>query len=217
MSLYLSFYSQIEKRFYCHTSKILLIECMPKMSLAFLLSLLVHTLIAFFVYSTINKNPKEEVSFFDEKNLISLTFGKPNSKFIQQTTSKQAIGSSKSITVSQSTSLINSQSDSLTVSTGGGGSIQSSFGSEEGVPFGDAIENYKEPIYPKLAIRRGIEGDLEIVIKVGSDGIVQQVNISRSSGHESLDQATLQAVKSWIFKPRDASYEVTKKVVFKLK
>ncbi len=200
---------------------------MPKMSYAFILSLLVHMLIALIVFIVIDKKQSEDVSFFDEKNLISLSFGshpgstKKESKGYSQ---RQREGQSHPKMVSAQTNITKTVERSSSgegeiagFSTGGGNGTAAGGSGGEGVNFGEAIENYKEPLYPKLAIRRGIEGDLEVLIFVKTDGQVESIQVTRPSGHDILDQAALEAIKNWVFKARATSYKVTKKVVFKLR
>jgi TonB family protein len=207
---------------------------MPKMSYAFILSLLVHGLIGFIVFLAIDKNQSNDVNFFDEKNLISLNFGSSGVKGTgsQSDLKSTAKNSAKSNhTIGSKNQNISPQDSSETLgsmgSVGSAGSTGSGTGTGNGtgngtgggvgVSFGEAIESYKDPLYPKLAIRRGIEGDLDVLIQVGSDGRVQSIQLTRSSGHDILDQAALTAIKEWIFKPRNSAYQVTKKVVFKLR
>jgi len=57
------------------------------------------------------------------------------------------------------------------------------------------------PRYPKSARRRGIEGRVVLVVRVGSDGTPSSVKVGTSSGHDSLDRAALEAVENWRFQP----------------
>ena len=57
------------------------------------------------------------------------------------------------------------------------------------------------PRYPPLARRRGWEGVVRLRVRVLEDGSCDQANIATSSGHESLDEAALAAVKQWRFVP----------------
>ena len=51
------------------------------------------------------------------------------------------------------------------------------------------------PNYPPQAIRRGVEGT--VLLKAYQVDKEMYVSIMQSSGHESLDQAALHAVKQW--------------------
>jgi protein TonB len=65
-----------------------------------------------------------------------------------------------------------------------------------------ARPRYKEnplPYYPKVARRRGYEGQALLRVEVLESGRVGQIEISESSGFEILDKAALKSVKGWIF------------------
>jgi TonB family protein len=79
------------------------------------------------------------------------------------------------------------------------------------------IQDYVEPIYPRIAQRRGITGKVVLMLKVGRDGRVEQVSISQSSGHSMLDESAVSAAKKWRFKPlapNMAQIALNKKIVF---
>lgn len=57
------------------------------------------------------------------------------------------------------------------------------------------------PAYPPLARLRGYQGVVILVVEVLADGSVGQVGIRRSAGHEVLDRAALEAVRTWRFEP----------------
>ncbi|RMD68336.1 MAG: energy transducer TonB, partial [Gammaproteobacteria bacterium] len=58
-----------------------------------------------------------------------------------------------------------------------------------------------KPRYPRLARRRGLEGEVLLEVKVGSAGLPLRVRVVRSSGHPVLDRAALEAVSRWRFAP----------------
>jgi protein TonB len=57
------------------------------------------------------------------------------------------------------------------------------------------------PEYPVLAKHRGYEGLVFLEVLVDRKGKVAELRLARSSGYPVLDQAALQAVKKWLFKP----------------
>ena len=59
----------------------------------------------------------------------------------------------------------------------------------------------RPPVYPELARRRGEQGRVLVRVSVGADGAPLSVGIGQSSGHASLDQAALSAVRQWRFVP----------------
>ena len=72
----------------------------------------------------------------------------------------------------------------------------------------DVIEyakpKYKEnplPHYPRVARRRGYEGQTVLRVEVLQSGKVGQIEVATSSGFDVLDEAALRSVRDWIFVP----------------
>jgi TonB family protein len=68
----------------------------------------------------------------------------------------------------------------------------------------DAVPRYGNngrPAYPQLARLRGYQGVVVLFVEVLADGRVGQVGIKRSVGHDILDRAALEAVRTWRFEP----------------
>lgn len=59
----------------------------------------------------------------------------------------------------------------------------------------------RPPTYPDLARRRGEQGRVLVRVSVGPDGTPLAVAVGQSSGHTSLDNAALLAVRQWRFVP----------------
>ncbi len=82
----------------------------------------------------------------------------------------------------------------------------------EGGPSGTAGDAYATdlsnpaPAYPAIARRRGYEGVVVIEFTVTPEGWATQPRVDASSGHACLDEAALDALRSWRFNPamRDA-------------
>ncbi len=57
--------------------------------------------------------------------------------------------------------------------------------------------------YPPIAVRLNQEGVTTVMLHIGADGSVQSAEVSNSSGHDSLDQASVKCVTSgaWRFHP----------------
>jgi TonB family protein len=77
------------------------------------------------------------------------------------------------------------------------------------------------PLYPEVSRQRGEQGVVWIAIQVNGQGAPLQTLIKQSSGFVRLDQAALNGVKSWRFKPQDLKnglsyYQVEVPVIFKL-
>jgi TonB family protein len=59
----------------------------------------------------------------------------------------------------------------------------------------------RPPKYPAEALRRRIEGTVLLSVEVRPSGDTGAVAVARSSGHRSLDDAAVQAVRKWRFRP----------------
>lgn len=57
------------------------------------------------------------------------------------------------------------------------------------------------PMYPKAARRMGFQGRVVLNVEVLAAGSAGQVLLQVSSGHDILDNAALQTVKTWRFSP----------------
>ena len=64
----------------------------------------------------------------------------------------------------------------------------------------DYLHNPK-PEYPLLAKSREWQGKVFLRVKVSSAGLSEAVEVDRSSGHDILDEAAIDAVKQWRFVP----------------
>jgi len=58
-----------------------------------------------------------------------------------------------------------------------------------------------KPNYPLLAVSRGWEGKVLLRVNVSAEGLSLSVAVHQSSGHESLDDAAVEAVEKWKFIP----------------
>jgi len=68
----------------------------------------------------------------------------------------------------------------------------------------EAIPLYRQnppPPYPRIARRKGYEGTVVLEVLVGHDGRVNDLRVLQSCGHEVLDEAAADSVRSWLFEP----------------
>lgn len=87
------------------------------------------------------------------------------------------------------------------------------------VPYVEA--SYKAPglnnppkRYPRVAQERQWEGTVTLNVLVLADGSPGEIRVERSSGHELLDEATIEQVKNWRFIPaRKGDQAVPSRVV----
>jgi protein TonB len=57
------------------------------------------------------------------------------------------------------------------------------------------------PVYPPRCLRLGLEGVVRVRVLVGENGRPQEVTLAKSSGESSMDDAAMNAVREWVFKP----------------
>jgi protein TonB len=56
--------------------------------------------------------------------------------------------------------------------------------------------------YPSIAVRLNQEGTVTVAVHIAADGSVSSVDVANSSGHDSLDEASIKCVtNAWHFKP----------------
>ena len=55
--------------------------------------------------------------------------------------------------------------------------------------------------YPPIAQQRGWEGKVILKVKVLANGSAGEITVEKSSGHELLDEATIEQVRNWRFTP----------------
>lgn len=75
------------------------------------------------------------------------------------------------------------------------------------------------PVYPEMSRRLEEEGTVELEIGLLDDGSVKELSIGHSSGHRRLDEAALEAARTWRFHPRTGGggmERIRHRVVFQL-
>jgi protein TonB len=104
----------------------------------------------------------------------------------------------------------------------GGGSGGNNSGSRRIAP--PRILSKVEPVYPEGARSAGLEGTVLVKIQILANGAPGDITVNRSSGHDSLDEAAIAAVRQWRFIPaknQDSGISIvcytTMPVVFRLR
>ncbi|UCV01047.1 energy transducer TonB [Acidovorax radicis] len=70
------------------------------------------------------------------------------------------------------------------------------------MPSSDAAYlNNPKPSYPAISKRMGEQGKVVLRVLIGTDGLPQKVEISKSSGFDRLDRQAQEAVMRWRFVP----------------
>ncbi len=76
---------------------------------------------------------------------------------------------------------------------------------EEQVPVAASTEvaavHTPTPAYPMELACAGVGGEVILSLAVGVEGTPTQVQLVRGSGNDALDQAAVQGVRNWKFKP----------------
>ncbi len=74
-------------------------------------------------------------------------------------------------------------------------------GKKPGTVEAPRILSAPEPVYPETARQRGQEGTAVVGLLIREDGTVRETWIETSAGDASLDEAAIEAVRSWRFVP----------------
>jgi protein TonB len=72
----------------------------------------------------------------------------------------------------------------------------------EGGDLSSQVLSAKPPVYPLDARRRREQGTVKLLVLVGPDGRVSDIQLAGSSGSQLLDRAALGAVKHWRWSPQ---------------
>jgi len=80
------------------------------------------------------------------------------------------------------------------------------------------IVSSSKPLYPRVARESGWEGTVIVRTLITTNGVPSQVEIRKSCGHEALDLAAQEAVKTWKFQPaKDGNFPIAKWVDIPIK
>lgn len=58
-----------------------------------------------------------------------------------------------------------------------------------------------QPVYPEEARLAGIEGEIVLKVVIQFDGTIGDIEVLESSGRDDFDQAAIECVRQWEFKP----------------
>lgn len=61
----------------------------------------------------------------------------------------------------------------------------------------------RPPVYPREAIRRGLEGVVMLRVHIAASGRLENVEVAKSSGHAILDRTAKEAVSTWRGQPAE--------------
>lgn len=171
------------------------------------MALLVHAAIIVLAALLVDKRPT--TTFIETKNRIQLDVGQGIPKIATRENKKMVVANTST---SPQSGFENK--DTKEIEHGNGGGSEES--SEEN-DFEASAVSYKNPTYPRLAIKRELEGAVRLRIQVSSEGIPEKTEILKSSGHDILDRAALDSIPNWRFQKKPSTYFVEKNILFQLK
>ncbi len=82
-------------------------------------------------------------------------------------------------------------------------------------PANRALISRVAPKFPEAALRRRLEGEVEVMALVAADGSVEQVDVLRSEPPGVFDREAVLAVRRWRYAPADSSSSVRVVLTFK--
>lgn len=97
--------------------------------------------------------------------------------------------------------------------------VASSTPSSQVKTFEESIIKNTPPTYPRVARKRGWQGDVELLIHVSSKGQVKSIDVLSSNAHQVLTKSAVESAKSWAFVPSQdqLDYKVRKVIKYQLK
>ena len=172
--------------------------------------------------SAINKNPQKEsikrqqTSRKAESHIETPETAKNEIKKISDSKQDRSDSATK-----KSTETTGTETASLGQTGVKSDSSTGTVGSNNTLAYPDYNHNPK-PKYPKVARKRGYEGEVKLNVFVLPDGKVGKIEVLRPSGYKILDDEAIEAVKNWIFIPgkqdgKEISSWVTVPISFQLK
>jgi TonB family protein len=185
---------------------------MPKISYSLAMAFALHILIL--VGSTYLFDKESTPFLVDPKSLIVVQFGDGEGVTRRKEHTREIQGNLKNEKkISNITSVPRGD-------VGASDSAGTFFVTGKGSPsydFASSAINYKGPIYPRLAVKREMEGTVLVKVAITAEGYPANIEILKSSGHDLLDKAAIDAISGWRFLPRSTPYFVEKNIVFQLK
>lgn len=191
---------------------------MPKISYSLAIAFAFHILVLYASTYFVDMEPVPVPFSVDSKNTINLNFGSSTGGQPRKSAPSQARNNisaqATTLTTSNDVSAVETSASGNDTGTGSASGNGSGDGTYD---FGSTSVSYKEPIYPRMAIRREMQGIVKVRIKITPEGIPSNTEILKSSGHDILDKAVLDAIVAWRFQHKSSFYFVEKNIVFQLK
>lgn len=165
---------------------------------------------------------------WEAKPSVCCSLEKENPENPSKVNKKRALKSNKIATHYQKTRLLprrlsSSESGSGVDESSGGGDDNRESGNDQAMRsvMGETHKNLQRqayhplPKYPWVCRKRHQEGMVSLKVKTNGEGHVIDVSLNKSCGYVRLDEAALEAVKSWIF--AEGNSQKTLSIAFRLK
>ncbi|MEA9355669.1 energy transducer TonB [Bacteriovorax sp. PP10] len=192
---------------------------MPKISYSLAIAFAIHILILAGSTFLIDKAPLPFL--IDPKSLINVQLGDGNGRQGRKThfipTQFHSGKSSEAQTGAAANENAVSEMKAASENGSGTGVGSGSGNGSSSYDFNASAVSYKDPTYPRLAIKRELQGSVKVRVSVSPEGRPSNIEILKSSGHDLLDRAAIDAISDWKFLPRSAPYFVEKNITFQLK
>lgn len=187
---------------------------MPKISYSLAIAFAIHILILAGSTFLIDKAPLPFL--MDSKSMINLQLGDGDNTPARKSRSSPTTIHSGKNPETQITGLNEGAGAKMETASENGNGTGIGTGTSD-YDFNASAVSYKDPTYPKLAIKRELQGSVKVRVSVSPEGRPSNVEILKSSGHDLLDRAAVDAISEWKFLPRPAPYFVEKNISFQLK
>lgn len=189
---------------------------MPKITYSIILAVGVHIIVLLLSGLFLGRDS------WRNRNLIDIQFtssGGGSRLFPDQAPAKKAtsVKTKKVIALGEESASVAAASSEASAGTNEAQGIGQGQGSGDGAGFNESVTSFSEPDYPRLAVKRSLEGQVKLRVNVSSEGLPEHTAILESSGHDILDRAALEATKKWRFQKKGYPYVVEKNIVFKLR
>lgn len=196
-----------------------------KKYLPFFIALILHLIVLSFflekprelVYPDVT-SPKSGIQFNLKNNFKINYIGKTNFPSNKPIATKSIDLKTEAVKKSETnqTNGSNLASTTFSASAGAGSGTTSNAGSGSGTSMASSdFISYEEPIYPKIAREKNIQGKFSLKIYFQADGSVEKIEFLESTGSKILEESISKSIKKWKVKT-NSPFSIVKKFEFKL-
>lgn len=182
----------------------------------FYLAVLLHVLVFTFFMAQEIAGDKKSAARAKSQHYLKIDLGLLNTSPVQNLRVKSGEGKKHQPTTSKNT--YNNDTATSGNMTNSSGVIEQVSAMTEN-NFENSIDVFEEPVYPIVARKNGLEGEIYLRLEVNGEGVILNHTILKSSGHNVLDKAVLNVLPKWRFlkKAVTENYFVNKTIIFKIR